>query len=166
MRLSQADPGNFECPYCKYVSLRLNASRCPRCSGEIGDDFWKTWRANWKAEAKRLLISSDWDGAFTIVTIATGEYPLSQESADLMESWQYTASEMEERRRQSEEARCVFCGELGLPKGADTHQCEKCGRWFCYSCRGNGDIGSTMTRCRDHPPSKDRRGLLSFMFGE
>ena len=129
-------------------------------------DFCGKLQANWKAEAKQLLVSGDWDGAFGIVAKATGEFPLSQQSMDLMDSWRYTESEMEERRRRSEEAKCVFCGVNGRPKGADTHQCDKCGRWFCYHCedksRGDTNAVFRVTRCKEHPPSKDRRGFLSF----
>lgn len=166
----QANPGDFECPHCKFVSLKMDASRCPLCHGDVGKDYWQTWRANWKAEAKRLLVSGDWDGAFSIVAKATGEYPLSQEGVDLMDSWRYTEIEMQERKRQSEEAKCVFCGVNGLPKGADTHQCDKCGRWFCFHCedksRGETNASFRVSRCKDHPPSKDRRGFFSLFFGE
>ncbi len=160
-----ANPGDFKCPHCKFISLKIDASRCPLCHGDIGKDYWQTLRANWKAEAKRLLVSGDCNGAFRIVSWATREYPLSQESMDLMDSWRFTESEMQERRRRSEEAKCVFCGVNGLPKGADTHQCDKCGRWFCYHCedksRGDTNAVFRVTRCKEHPPSKGR-GFFSF----
>ena len=113
-------------------------------------------------------LSGDWKGAFSMVVKATGEYPLSQASRDLMDSWRYTESEMEERRFRSETAKCVFCGVLGRPKGADTHQCEKCGRWFCYHCGADTKLASVVspiTRCKEHPRSGDKRGLFSFFRG-
>lgn len=34
-------PGDYECPHCKYTSLRKNAFRCPLCHGEVGSGFWQ-----------------------------------------------------------------------------------------------------------------------------
>ena len=41
-----ANPGDYECPHCRYVSLKAGASRCPLCHGEVGSNYWS-------AEAKR-----------------------------------------------------------------------------------------------------------------
>ena len=98
----------------------MDAMRCPLCHGNIGKDFWQNWRTNWKTEAKQRLVSGDFDGAFKILVKFTGEYPLSRKTMDLMDSWRYTESEMEERKNRSEAEKCAFCGVLGKPKGADT----------------------------------------------
>jgi hypothetical protein len=34
------DIGDYECPECKYVSLRRDAKRCPLCKAEIADSYW------------------------------------------------------------------------------------------------------------------------------
>lgn len=36
----RANPGEYECPHCRYVSLKRNASRCPLCHGIIDDRHW------------------------------------------------------------------------------------------------------------------------------
>jgi len=51
----RANPGDYKCPHCKYISLKNNASRCPLCHGEIGSDYWNTVRAWEKAEAEKEL---------------------------------------------------------------------------------------------------------------
>lgn len=33
-------PGDFECPHCRYRTLRRSASRCVKCHGVIEDSFW------------------------------------------------------------------------------------------------------------------------------
>lgn len=36
----QANPGDYECPHCRYQSLRRSASRCPTCQGSISTSYW------------------------------------------------------------------------------------------------------------------------------
>ena len=40
----RANPGDYECPHCKYISLKRGASRCPLCHGEVGSEFWQDLR--------------------------------------------------------------------------------------------------------------------------
>ncbi|MGZ8842789.1 MAG: hypothetical protein ACXW18_03950 [Pyrinomonadaceae bacterium] len=47
------NPGDYDCPHCKYRSLRSGASRCPLCHGEIGGDYWNAVRAQEQAAAER-----------------------------------------------------------------------------------------------------------------
>jgi hypothetical protein len=49
----RANPGDYACPHCRYVSLKREASRCPLCRGEIGGDYWNAVRAREKAEVER-----------------------------------------------------------------------------------------------------------------
>jgi uncharacterized Zn finger protein (UPF0148 family) len=37
----RANPGDFECPHCKYISLKRDASRCPLCHGTIDPTYWQ-----------------------------------------------------------------------------------------------------------------------------
>ncbi len=37
----RANPGEYECPHCRYISLRRMASRCPLCQGTVDDSYWK-----------------------------------------------------------------------------------------------------------------------------
>lgn len=49
------NPGEYECPHCRYVSLRRGASRCPLCQGSVHADYWSRVRA---AEA---AAQAEWD---------------------------------------------------------------------------------------------------------
>ncbi|MEK7686287.1 MAG: hypothetical protein AAB466_12785 [Verrucomicrobiota bacterium] len=49
----RANPGDCECPHCKYFSLKSDASRCPLCRGDIGSDYWNKVRAAQRAAAER-----------------------------------------------------------------------------------------------------------------
>lgn len=35
------NPGDHECPHCRYISLKPAATRCPLCHGEIDKLFWQ-----------------------------------------------------------------------------------------------------------------------------
>jgi len=37
----QQNPGDYDCPHCLYRTLKLGASRCPMCHGQIGAEFWR-----------------------------------------------------------------------------------------------------------------------------
>ncbi|MBE0618638.1 MAG: hypothetical protein IH608_12055 [Proteobacteria bacterium] len=41
----RANPGDFECPHCRYVTLKREASRCPMCHGEVSRGYWEDVRA-------------------------------------------------------------------------------------------------------------------------
>ena len=49
----RANPGNYECPLCLYVSLRMGASRCPSCHGDVPSGHWAGVFAAEKAMAER-----------------------------------------------------------------------------------------------------------------
>lgn len=55
---AKTNPGDYDCPHCKYRSLRADASRCPLCHGEIGRDYWHAVRAREKANAEREAAAS------------------------------------------------------------------------------------------------------------
>lgn len=35
-----ANPGDYRCPDCKYITLRREAKRCPKCHAQIDDLYW------------------------------------------------------------------------------------------------------------------------------
>jgi hypothetical protein len=39
-----SNPGDYECPHCRYVSLKRDASRCPMCHANPGAEFWQLLR--------------------------------------------------------------------------------------------------------------------------
>lgn len=49
----RANPGDYACPHCKYISLKSEASRCPLCRGDVGSDYWNRVRAAEKAAEER-----------------------------------------------------------------------------------------------------------------
>lgn len=42
---TSVNPGDYDCPHCKYRSLKAAASRCPLCHGEVSTDYWNDVRA-------------------------------------------------------------------------------------------------------------------------
>ena len=36
----RANPGDYECPACKYITLRRDASRCRECHASIEERYW------------------------------------------------------------------------------------------------------------------------------
>jgi len=36
----QANPGDYECPECRYDTLRRMASRCPKCHARVAASYW------------------------------------------------------------------------------------------------------------------------------
>ncbi len=49
------NPGDYECPECRMVSLKNYASRCPLCRAEISRVFWEQIRERERlAENKRI----------------------------------------------------------------------------------------------------------------
>jgi hypothetical protein len=63
---TSANPGDYDCPLCKYRSLREGASRCPLCHGEIKGDYWNAVWAKKKvdaeaaAERKRAAVKAEY----------------------------------------------------------------------------------------------------------
>ena len=49
----RANPGDYACPHCKYISLRNDASRCTLCHGEVGAEYWSSVRARERAAEER-----------------------------------------------------------------------------------------------------------------
>ena len=56
---AKANPGDYDCPHCKYRSLRAGASRCPLCHGEIGGDYWNGVRTREQAAAERKRVMEE-----------------------------------------------------------------------------------------------------------
>ena len=52
----RANPGEHECPHCRYISLKWAASRCPLCRGEITSTYWEresvAQSERWKRESE------------------------------------------------------------------------------------------------------------------
>ena len=40
LAFKSANPGDYDCPHCRYRTLKLQASRCPKCHGEVSSHFW------------------------------------------------------------------------------------------------------------------------------
>jgi hypothetical protein len=36
----QSNPGQFKCPSCKYITLKRNASACPKCQRDVPTQYW------------------------------------------------------------------------------------------------------------------------------
>ena len=57
------NPGDHECPYCRFRTLRLDASRCPKCHSNISLDHWVPIRRQLalqrEAEERRAKIAAE-----------------------------------------------------------------------------------------------------------
>jgi hypothetical protein len=51
----RANPGDYACPHCKYISLKGGASRCPLCHGDVGSEYWNPIWARQRADAERKI---------------------------------------------------------------------------------------------------------------
>lgn len=47
------NPGDYECPACKMVSLKYCASRCPKCQADVTSDFWGRIQEQERSERER-----------------------------------------------------------------------------------------------------------------
>lgn len=51
-----ANPGDYNCPSCKFLTLKKGASRCPRCQADPGLQYWaevETKEREYRAEVER-----------------------------------------------------------------------------------------------------------------
>ena len=48
----EENPGDYECPGCRYVTLRANAWRCPKCHYDIPSSYWDQVRREYEAAQK------------------------------------------------------------------------------------------------------------------
>lgn len=47
-----ANPGEYDCPFCKYTALKYLASRCPRCQADTPSGYWTQIIEGERAEAE------------------------------------------------------------------------------------------------------------------
>ena len=52
---SKNNPGDYDCPYCKFRTLKMGASRCPSCHGEPGLLYWAGIEAKERDARLRVL---------------------------------------------------------------------------------------------------------------
>src|SRR3954451_14837991 len=62
----RANPGDYECPHCLYISLKNRASRCPKCHGHIDREYWDGVREKERVSAERNAerereLAAEWD---------------------------------------------------------------------------------------------------------
>lgn len=55
----RANPGDFECPHCRYISLRRDASRCPLCHGSIDSGYWKVVLERERARKEAARVAAE-----------------------------------------------------------------------------------------------------------
>ena len=48
-----ANPGDYTCPFCRFKTLLMDASRCPKCHGIVPESYWVEVEARRKARAAR-----------------------------------------------------------------------------------------------------------------
>ena len=90
------NPGDYECPACKMISLKTDASRCPLCRSDVPSEFWDRIRLRKQLEdEKRRQAEEDrqkW--------LASPEYAKELETARLAaEAAALSSPEAEKKRR-------------------------------------------------------------------
>jgi ribosomal protein L37AE/L43A len=50
IQYKQANPGDYECPHCKYKTLKRRATRCPTCRESPGEQYWLNVEAKERKE--------------------------------------------------------------------------------------------------------------------
>ncbi|SDD09930.1 DUF4670 domain-containing protein [Niabella drilacis] len=59
-----ANPGEYECPNCLYITLKRNASRCPKCHGTVSSSYWYTInKREAEAQEQARLEADEWERA-------------------------------------------------------------------------------------------------------
>jgi uncharacterized Zn finger protein (UPF0148 family) len=48
----QANPGDYECPSCLYITLRKGAVACPKCQRDVPPQYWLDVRTKEEAKAR------------------------------------------------------------------------------------------------------------------
>ena len=55
-----ANPGEYQCPHCRYKTLLRNSSRCPKCHGIAHEGYWAAVEAQeaveWRKEEARARV--------------------------------------------------------------------------------------------------------------
>ncbi len=91
----RANPGEYKCPHCLYITLRYEAWRCSQCHGEVGYDYWVPIRAHKLAQAEEeaaaLQVAAE-------RRVAAQRAAAEKEAAARAE-WERTAPERARRRR-------------------------------------------------------------------
>lgn len=53
------NPGEFECPNCLYITLKRNASRCPKCQGTVYQNYWEGIYQHEALEAEKRRLADE-----------------------------------------------------------------------------------------------------------
>ena len=54
LELLRQNPGEYQCPWCMYKTLKRSALRCPTCRGDVSKDFWAEIEKADRQEQARL----------------------------------------------------------------------------------------------------------------
>jgi uncharacterized Zn finger protein (UPF0148 family) len=84
------NPGEYECPKCKMISLKNGASCCPKCQKDVPENFWREIRAREYAEAERKKVEAERQREAKKIAaekhqkwLASPEYALEQKNKQL-----------------------------------------------------------------------------------
>ena len=53
------NPGEYECPNCLFITLKMNASRCPKCQGTVSHNYWAAIKRKEAEEEKKIRIEAE-----------------------------------------------------------------------------------------------------------
>jgi uncharacterized Zn finger protein (UPF0148 family) len=91
----RANPGDYRCPHCKYVTLKKGASRCPMCHGEPPPSYWPEVEAREEVERARAVAAAA--ERARLQKIADAEW----RAADAQRRAEQSASDARKRRLQA-----------------------------------------------------------------
>ncbi|HXU36508.1 MAG TPA: hypothetical protein VN937_09105 [Blastocatellia bacterium] len=98
---STANPGDYECPHCLYLSLKKDASRCPLCHGEVRSGYWDVVRVREKADEERraaaleaaaeeqIRTAPERAAAARAARVETLQRTISSEHDEIANGWKY-----------------------------------------------------------------------------
>lgn len=77
------NPGDYQCPECKMISLKYLASRCPKCQAGVSDSFWEGIQKKARVEAEKAAEERKLADEERQKWLASPEYALEQKNKKL-----------------------------------------------------------------------------------
>jgi hypothetical protein len=102
------NPGDYECPACRMISLKYLASRCPLCRSDVNSTFWERIQAREEEERKDAERQHQ-------TWLASPEYAKEQEEKKLAHEREFLAAKTAARRAKL--VACVSTFAVNLLKG-------------------------------------------------
>jgi uncharacterized Zn finger protein (UPF0148 family) len=107
------NPGDYQCPWCKMVSLKYEALCCPRCRRDVADFYWKEIRESKRLKIERVAEEKRVAELKRQIYLASPEYAKELERKALEEVQLRLASEAVVRKEARRKRLCAWKNILG-----------------------------------------------------